>query len=63
MEGSSDDAPLRSAAEEGPIKPNQPPHEVQQEPYPLPKDFEWVSMDIDEPEQVSGVVLRLESSF
>ena len=47
-----DDAPLRSSAEEGPIEPNQPPHLVKQEPYPLPADFEWVTVDIDDAEQV-----------
>lgn len=39
--------------EEGVIEPNKPPSEVRQEPYPLPKDFEWVTIDIDDPKQVS----------
>jgi hypothetical protein len=26
--------------------------EVRQEPYPLPKDFEWTTLDINDPKQV-----------
>lgn len=40
-------------AEEGPIQPNAPPEKVKQEPYPLPKEFEWVTIDIDDAEEVS----------
>jgi hypothetical protein len=46
------DAPLRSSAEEGPIEANVPPQKVKQEPYPLPNDFEWITVDIDDQEQV-----------
>ncbi|KAJ3050967.1 hypothetical protein HK097_008060 [Rhizophlyctis rosea] len=31
----------------GPIMPDLPREELQQEPYPLPKDFEWSLIDID----------------
>jgi glycylpeptide N-tetradecanoyltransferase len=33
-----------------------PREEVRQEPYPLPKDFEWSTLNIDDPEQVSSHV-------
>lgn len=40
-------------SDEGPIEPNKPPSEVRSEPYPLPKDFEWVNVNIDDPTEVS----------
>lgn len=38
--------------EDGYIEPSKPREEVRQEPYPLPKDFEWTTLDIDDPKQV-----------
>lgn len=38
---------------DGFIEPSKPPAEVRQEPYPLPKDFEWTTIDINDPVQVS----------
>lgn len=38
--------------EDGFIEPSKPREEVKQDPYPLPKEFEWASMDIDDPVQV-----------
>lgn len=38
---------------DGFIEPSKPPEEVRQEPYPLPKDFEWTTVDINDPVQVS----------
>ncbi|KAK6974360.1 Glycylpeptide N-tetradecanoyltransferase [Favolaschia claudopus] len=35
--------------EDGCIEPSQPRDQVRQEPYPLPKDFEWVTVDITDP--------------
>ena len=44
-----DDAPVE---DDGPIEPSKPREEVRQEPYPLPKDFEWCMMDITDSTQV-----------
>jgi len=38
--------------EDGCIEPSKPREEVRQEPFPLPKDFEWSVLDILEPSQV-----------
>ena len=38
--------------EDGYIEPSKPREEVRQDPYPLPKDFEWSIIDITEPAQV-----------
>jgi glycylpeptide N-tetradecanoyltransferase len=45
---SGDSAP----EEDGYIEPSKPREEVRQEPYPLPKDFEWSILDINEPAEV-----------
>lgn len=37
---------------DGPIEKDKPSEEIKQEPYPLPKDFEWVTMDLGDPVQV-----------
>ncbi|KAG5653839.1 hypothetical protein H0H81_010112 [Sphagnurus paluster] len=37
--------------EDGYIEPSRPREEVRQEPYPLPKDFEWSTLDIEDPKQ------------
>ncbi|KAJ7680973.1 N-myristoyl transferase [Mycena polygramma] len=39
--------------EDGYIEPSKPREEVRQEPYPLPKDFEWSTVDISDPTQAS----------
>lgn len=38
---------------DGYIEPSKPREEVRQEPYPLPDDFEWATLDINDPAQVS----------
>lgn len=38
--------------EDGYIEPSKPTEEVRQDPFPLPKDFEWSVLDITEPAQV-----------
>ena len=38
--------------EEGPIEPNKPHDEIRKEPYPLPKDFEWSLVDVDNDQDV-----------
>ncbi|KAG6814496.1 hypothetical protein H0H92_000021 [Tricholoma furcatifolium] len=37
--------------DDGYIEPSKPREEVRQEPYPLPKDFEWSTLDLDDPHQ------------
>ncbi|KAF5381046.1 hypothetical protein D9615_004033 [Tricholomella constricta] len=37
--------------DDGYIEPSKPREEVRQESYPLPKDFEWSTLDIDDPKQ------------
>jgi hypothetical protein len=32
-----------------------PREQVRQDPYPLPKDFEWTVLDINDPKQVSTI--------
>ncbi|KAH7871732.1 N-myristoyl transferase [Lentinula edodes] len=41
--------------EDGYIEPSKPADEVRQEPYPLPKDFEWSIIDITDPAQATEV--------
>ncbi|KAL0946633.1 hypothetical protein HGRIS_012830 [Hohenbuehelia grisea] len=42
-------------AEDGPIEPSKPREEVRQEPYQLPKDFEWSILDLTEEKQIKEV--------
>jgi len=37
---------------DGPIEKDKSPEDIRQEPYPLPKDFEWVTMDLTDEAQV-----------
>ena len=37
----------------GPIMPDVEREALQQEPYPLPKDFEWSLIDVDNEAEVS----------
>ncbi|KAJ7050605.1 hypothetical protein C8F01DRAFT_1263870 [Mycena amicta] len=37
--------------DDGYIEPPKPREELRQEPYPLPKDFEWTTVDITDPVQ------------
>ena len=53
----------RSAGEAPPeadgwIEPSRPREEVRQEPYPLPKEFSWSFLDINDPAEV-GLSFRL----
>ncbi|KAF9484744.1 N-myristoyl transferase [Pholiota conissans] len=43
------------AVEDGYIEPSKPCEEVRQEPYPLPKDFEWSTLDMNDPAQTKEV--------
>ncbi|TDL24832.1 N-myristoyl transferase [Rickenella mellea] len=41
--------------DDGYIEPSVPPEEVRQEPYPLPKEFEWVTVDLTNPQETTEV--------
>ncbi|KAF7967211.1 hypothetical protein HWV62_35134 [Athelia sp. TMB] len=40
---------------DGSIEPSVPPEQVRQEPYPLPKEFEWCMVDLNETQQTKEV--------
>ena len=40
---------------DGPIEPLKSPSEVRQDPYPLPKEFTWSFLDINDPAQVGPI--------
>ncbi|KAI6132119.1 N-myristoyl transferase [Pisolithus croceorrhizus] len=42
-------------SEDGYIEPTKAIEDVRREPYPLPKDFEWSILDIDDPKQIKEV--------
>lgn len=42
-------------SEDGCIEPTKAIEDVRREPYPLPKDFEWSILDIDDPKQIKEV--------
>ncbi|CCM00482.1 uncharacterized protein FIBRA_02516 [Fibroporia radiculosa] len=48
---------------DGYIEPSKPPEEVRQEPYPLPKDFEWSTIDVDDPVQLREVYELLSANY
>ncbi|KAF4603821.1 glycylpeptide N-tetradecanoyltransferase [Pleurotus pulmonarius] len=41
--------------EDGFIEPSKPREEVRQDPYPLPKEFEWSTLDMSDPNQTKEV--------
>ncbi|KAF8263388.1 N-myristoyl transferase [Lactarius quietus] len=49
--------------EDGYIEPSKPREEVRQDPYPLPKDFEWCILDITEPAQIKEVYELLSANY
>ncbi|KAI0273347.1 N-myristoyl transferase [Gloeopeniophorella convolvens] len=49
--------------EDGPIELSKPREEVRQEAYPLPKDFEWSTLDINEPAQIKEVYELLSANY
>jgi hypothetical protein len=44
-------------SEDGYIEPSKSHDEIRQEPYSLPKEFEWSIIDIDDPKQVTRPVI------
>ncbi|TFY64686.1 hypothetical protein EVJ58_g2460 [Rhodofomes roseus] len=60
--------PVPQLGEEAPvadgyIEPSKPPEEVRQEPYPLPKDFEWTTVDVNDPAQLREVYELLSGHY
>ncbi|KAF8447571.1 acyl-CoA N-acyltransferase, partial [Boletus edulis BED1] len=43
------------STEDGYIEPTKAIKDVRQEPYPLPKDFEWSILDLNDPKQIKEV--------
>jgi glycylpeptide N-tetradecanoyltransferase len=41
---------------DGYIEPSKPREEVRQEPYPLPADFEWSTINVNDPSQVTPTI-------
>ncbi|KAG8932344.1 glycylpeptide N-tetradecanoyltransferase [Tulasnella sp. 418] len=52
-----------SPEEDGPIEPSKPRDQVRQEPYPLPKDFEWSTIDINDQGQIREVYELLSQNY
>ncbi|WFD04175.1 glycylpeptide N-tetradecanoyltransferase [Malassezia obtusa] len=47
----------------GPIHADLPPEKVRAEPYPLPPDFTWVTVDMDDSEQLHEVYELLTANY
>ncbi|KZT09671.1 N-myristoyl transferase [Laetiporus sulphureus 93-53] len=48
---------------DGYIEPSKPPEEIRQDPYPLPKDFEWATLDINDLAQLREVYELLSANY
>ncbi|TKY85770.1 hypothetical protein EX895_005310 [Sporisorium graminicola] len=57
------DSPIVKPDEEGSIEPSVPPEQVRQEPYPLPNDFEWVQIDVDNESELKEVYDLLSANY
>ena len=55
-------APQQDAGE-GPIEDDRPANKIRQEPYELPKEFEWSTVDVDEPAQLVEVQSLLDDHY
>ncbi|KAI9106219.1 acyl-CoA N-acyltransferase, partial [Phlyctochytrium arcticum] len=49
--------------ENGPIEADKKPEELRTEPYPLPKDFEWVLIDIEDGAQIKELYELLSLNY
>ncbi|CAM0143015.1 glycylpeptide N-tetradecanoyltransferase [Umbelopsis sp. WA50703] len=49
--------------EEGPIEPSVPRDQVRQEPYPLPKEFEWCEVDITDEKEITELYQLLTLNY
>ncbi len=57
------DAPVVKSDDEGSIEASVPPEQVRQEPYPLPSDFEWVMVDVDNATELKEVYDLLSANY
>ncbi|KDQ61034.1 hypothetical protein JAAARDRAFT_124146 [Jaapia argillacea MUCL 33604] len=60
--------PVPQLGEEGPtddgyIEASKPREEVRQDPYPLPKDFQWSTIDLNDPNQLKEVYELLSLNY
>jgi glycylpeptide N-tetradecanoyltransferase len=49
--------------DDGYIEPPKPREEVRQESYPLPKDFQWCAIDLNDPNQLKEVYDLLSANY
>lgn len=49
--------------DDGYIEPSIPRDQVRQEPYPLPKDFQWCFVDLNDPIQLKEVYELLSANY
>ncbi|KZV72932.1 N-myristoyl transferase [Peniophora sp. CONT] len=49
--------------EEGPLEPSQPHEKVKQDAYPLPKDFEWSTVDLTDAAELKEVYELLSANY
>ncbi|GJJ12605.1 hypothetical protein Clacol_006848 [Clathrus columnatus] len=49
--------------DDGYIEPSKPRGEVRQEPYPLPKEFEWYTVNLDDPNELKEVYELLSANY
>ncbi|KAL2914677.1 glycylpeptide N-tetradecanoyltransferase [Polyrhizophydium stewartii] len=49
--------------DEGPIEPNKPISEIRAEPYPIHKDFEWVTVDLEDEAENRDVYELLSNNY
>ncbi|CAG8549384.1 4381_t:CDS:2 [Ambispora gerdemannii] len=48
---------------DGPIEPNTPHDEIRKEPYGLPKEFEWSTMELNNPEELTEIYTLLTNNY
>ncbi|KAG9298988.1 hypothetical protein G9A89_020301 [Geosiphon pyriformis] len=48
---------------DGPIEPNVPQNEIRKEPYPLPKEFEWSTMELNNDDEINELYALLTNNY
>lgn len=54
---------VSSITPDGPIEKDKSPEEIRQEPYPLPKDFEWCTMNLNNESELREVYELLTANY
>lgn len=54
---------MSSITPDGPIEKDKSLEEIRQEPYPLPKDFEWCTMDLNNQGELKEVYELLTANY